>query len=432
MNPKIGDKVRIIKRDREFSGIIMPNETNNIVIKLDNGYNVGIKKEGIKEIKIIEKYNPKKAKGEKKMKKNKNLPNISILHTGGTIASKVDYRTGGVVARFTPEEILELFPELKDIANIDSRLLENMWTEDFRFKNFTTIANAILKEIKNGADGIIITQGTDFMCICAAILAFMLQNLPIPVILTGAQRSSDRGSSDAAMNLICAAEFIKQSDYKGVAVCMHKTQDDKICHILPPTKSRKMHSSRRDAFRAINTPPIAEVDYEKRKIKIIDKKEYKRWQKVERFEPRTKMQEKAGLIKTHPNMFPEQFLAFKGFKGLIIEGSGLGHAPIDAPNKDCDINKKNLDAIRKLVKDGTIIAMTTQTIYGSVQMHVYSKGIDLVKENIIQAKMLPETALVKLAWLLGNYKDKEKIKKLMQKNLVGELFDRIEEDTFLI
>ncbi|MBW3010746.1 Glu-tRNA(Gln) amidotransferase subunit GatD [Candidatus Woesearchaeota archaeon] len=438
--PKIGDKVRVTTKDREILGVVMPNETDTLVLKLDSGYNVGIDKRKIKKIEIVHKYNPGKEGPIKAAKTKKGLPEIAILHTGGTIASKVDYRTGGVVSRFTPEEILSMFPELKDIANISSKLLFNIWSEDMRFANIKKIARAIMDEAtdivegKSGAKGVILTMGTDYLHYVSAALAFMLQKMPIPVIIVGAQRSSDRGSSDAAMNLICAAEFIKQSDYKGIAICMHASSEDTECNILHPCKTRKMHTSRRDAFRPINCKPIAKIDYHTRKIIYL--------QGFDVYDPEVsemlELEEKVGLLKTYPNMFPEIIDAFKGYKGLVIEGGGLGQMPAASQNQENKLNEKVFDALKRLIKSGCIVVMTSQCIYGGVQMHVYSKGIDLVDAGVIPAKMLSETAFIKLAWILGNYSKKgtkqeiEKVKEMISEDLVGEMFDVIEKDTFLI
>jgi glutamyl-tRNA(Gln) amidotransferase subunit D len=255
----------------------------------------------------------------------------------------------------------------------------------------------------------------------------MLENCPVPVIIVGAQRSSDRPSSDAAANLISAFEFIAKTDFKGVAICMHENTEDKTCLILPACKTRKMHSSRRDAFRAINTKPIAKVDYETKKIEFIEKPK----QAEGEFALKPELEEKVALLKIHPNMDPKQFSFFKKYKGLVMEGTGLGQAPVGVPNKYCKVHKRILGAIKKLNDNGTIVAMTTQTIYGTVQMHVYSNAIDLVNAGVVESKMLPEVALMKLAWLLKNA-DKKEIKELMKQDLRGELFERIEEDTFLI
>jgi len=280
MTAKAGDRVRVITFDEIREGTLMPNEeTDSVVIKLDNGYNVGIDNKRVKEIKVIEKYKAKETHTEKPRKDSKK-PTISILHTGGTIASKVDYRTGAVYSSFNPEDLLNMFPELSDIANFKTQLLAKMWSDDLRFRHFEIIAKAIENEVKKGVDGIIIGMGTDNLAVASAALAFIVEQSPVPILLVGAQRSSDRGSSDAAMNIICAAEFISKTDFSGVAICMHESTADNNCAILPATKTRKLHSSRRDAFKPVNDTIIARIDYDTRKIQFI-KKEYTKKTKKE-------------------------------------------------------------------------------------------------------------------------------------------------------
>src|SRR3989344_3217277 len=249
-----GEGVQVPSGKKGYEGILLQSPREGLLIlKLESGYNVGINEKGSK-VQVL-----KPAAKKTEMKKGaiirSPLPKIMILHTGGTIASKVDYETGAVITRFTPEEIIELFPKLHDIASIDSRLLRNMWSGDMRFAHYNIMAKAIAEEIKKGVCGIIITHGTDTMGYTAAGLSFMLEGLNIPVILVGSQRSSDRGSTDAEMNLVCATQFIIKSGFKGVAICMHDTMSDDACVILPACKTRKMHSSRRDAFKSINVEP---------------------------------------------------------------------------------------------------------------------------------------------------------------------------------
>jgi glutamyl-tRNA(Gln) amidotransferase subunit D len=449
MGYKPGDKVKVITSDSEHTGILMPNqETDAVVIKLSSGYNIGIAKDKLVKIEPLDtpaadqpkKVPPPKgapgkatnAKGASAKPKShaKHAKRIMILHTGGTIASKVDYRTGGVIARFSPEELLGMFPELDKIASIDSKLISNMWSEDMRFVHYSLMARGVEEAIKAGFSGVIITHGTDTLGYTAAALAFILENLSIPVILVGAQRSSDRGSSDAGMNLICAAEFIAKTDFSGVAICMHDHSDDSVCAILPATKTRKLHSSRRDAFRAVNAKALAHIDFKTRKI-THDAPFPKPPEGA--FKVRDKMEDKVAILRCHPNMFPEQFDFYRKekYRGLVIEGTGLGQAPVAVPNEYCKIHEKNLEAIRNLTKAGIIVTMTSQTIFGRVHPHVYSNAIDLVDAGVLYSEdMLTETAFVKLAWLLGNYPPDE-VKKQYGENLRGEINSRIMPDEFL-
>jgi glutamyl-tRNA(Gln) amidotransferase subunit D len=431
----IGDSISVRAEGADVTGELMPRtdvgDAGTLVIKLGNGYNVGISKKNVKEIKLVSSASESTAAAPAPVKKNAKLMTISILHTGGTIASKVDYRTGGVTTRFTPQEILAMFPELREIANIESRLIRNMWSEDMRFAHYNLMAEEVEKEVKKGADGIIITHGTDTLHYSSAALAFMLEDLPIPVMLVGAQRSSDRGSTDAASNLINAAYFIANSDFAGVAICMHETANDDSCLILPATKTRKMHTSRRDAFRPINTTAVARVNYVKKSVSFIAKDHCKRSGaklKLKRFNEKLKV----GLVKTHTNMYASEIAAYGGFDGLVIEGFALGQAPINKVDEFTEEHPRILAAIRELSKKMPVV-MASQCIYGRLQMDVYSTARDLQAAGVVGnlSDMTPETAFIKLAWLLSNYK-KEEVISLITKNLRGEISARSDYGAFLI
>ncbi len=420
--PKPGDTVKVVTKKKTVAGILLPSPKQEMVlIKLGSGYNVGFPKKEVTAVTTIAKAKVP-IKTSSPPAPQKHLSTIAILHTGGTIASKVDYRTGAVATEFSPEELLALFPELKEIANLRSELISQMWSDDLRFKHFAVIAKAIEEQVKKGVRGIIIGIGTDNLAVASAALSFIVEKSPVPIILVGAQRSSDRGSSDAAMNLICAAEFVTKTDFGGVAICMHGQEDDEYCSILPATKTSKLHSSRRDAFKAVNAEPLARVGYKDRKIVFLAKDYLKRDSSLVL---RSKMEEKVGLLKIHVNMFPEQFSFFKGYKGLVIEGTGLGHTPGQAPNPEAIIHKKMYPALKKVIDSGCIVVMTTQCLFGGVNLNVYDKGRDLLELGVISGKdMLANTALVKLSWLLANY-PKENVKQLIGQNIRGEINERL-------
>ncbi len=421
----IGDMVLIKKGNKKYEGILMPRTGDNenvFVIKLRNGYNVGIKFE---DRISIEKTDAGKKEDVGRKTKNitidKNKPTISILHTGGTIASRVDYRTGGVVSSVSPEDLLEIYPELFDFANFRSRQVLNIFSEDMRLEHHQIIARAVEDEIKKGCDGIIITHGTDTMHYTSSMLSFMLQDLPVPVILVGAQRSSDRGSSDAALNLVSAVRFIAETDFSGIGICMHENSSDKSCLILPACKSRKLHTSRRDAFKAVNALPIARVS-----DKIEFFVEYPKKNRNRKVKLQDKFEKKVALLKITPNLDPGliEFFIKNNYKGLVLEGTGLGHSPVNQFDNPTKMNRQIFEALKKACEK-MVVVMTSQCIFGRVNMNVYSTGRDLQKIGIVPGEdMLPETAFVKLAWLLGNYPDKAK--ELIGKNIAGEISERSE------
>ena len=411
-----GDLVEIKTHAQTEQGILMPDpDENTIIIKLDNGYNLGFARKEVLSIKLLEKRKESQ-KEEKEKSFDKKKKTILILHTGGTIASKVDYKTGAVSAKFTAEDLLEMFPELNSVANIETELVSNMMSEDMRFDNYQKMAEAIKKHAKKKIAGIIIGHGTDTLGYTAAALSFMFEKINIPVLLVGSQRSSDRGSTDATQNLICAAEFIIKTKFVGVAVCMHNSASDDVCAILPATKTRKMHTSRRDAFKAINDSPIALVDYNKRTVKFLNEN-YSKKTKDNELILKEKLSEKVGLLKVHPNIDPKLFKFFtENYKAFVIEGTGLGHAPTNM-----GVNLKNFELLKSFIKRGGIVAMTSQCLYGAVHSYVYTNLRKLSEIGCLFCEdMLPETAFIKLSWLMGNYPE-DKVKELMVKNLRGEI-----------
>jgi glutamyl-tRNA(Gln) amidotransferase subunit D len=437
---KIGTRISVVKGKQCYEGLLMPRseigDTNSIVLKLDNGYNIGIRFEKGIKVKKSKKREPRKVKEEmkfemgkenfKKLKFNAKKPEIGFISTGGTIISRVDYRTGGVSPLEKPEELLTNIPELKNIVNIKKVLSPfRKASEDLNYKDWQNLAKLVAKEL-NKKKGVIIAHGTDTMHYTSAALSFMLKNVFKPVVLVGSQRSSDRGSSDSSMNLVCASH-VAISNIAEVGICMHGSTDDHYCYFTRGTKVRKMHSTRRDAFRSINEPPLAKI-YQDGKISIMNKNHKKRNDKKKvtvdvKFEPRIAM------LKTYPGSEPEilEFLVKKGYKGFVIEGTGMGHVPTDS-------DKSWIPVIKKMTKKGIPVVVATQTIYGRTNTNVYTNLRILFHEaGAIPAQdMLPETAYVKLGWVLGHTKKMNKVREMMMTNIAGEITEKTEIETFLV
>ncbi len=428
---ELGDMIKIETKNTVFEGELMPKteagDENTIVIKLKSGYNIGVDSEGADVTKIASrKVQPFPMA---KPKTGKGLPKVSVLWTGGTIGSKVDYKTGGVNVEVKAEELFYYVPELPNTANIELKLLFSIYSEDMSYVEWQKIAEEAAKELNKGMRGIVIAHGTDTMHYTAAALSFMLGNLNAPVVLTGSQRSSDRGSSDAFLNLSAATSFAAKSDIAEVGICMHATSSDDKMSFIRGVKARKMHTSRRDAFRPINDKPIAysnqngDISYTKNEYKKIGSGK-------EKIDLKTKFDPKTALIKIYPNSDPEilEHIVGKGAKGVILEGTGLGHVPVSTTNA----GKSWLPHIKKAVDGGVVIGITSQTLYGRVNENVY-RNLRLISGAgaVYCEDMLPEVAYVKLGWLLGNH-NQEKAKELLNKNIVGEIKKRIEFDEFLV
>lgn len=419
---KPGDEVELTVNKEKIEGTFLPSQnTETIQVKLKSGYNYSVNKKKVSSIKILSKQE-KKETSLPEVQKKPNLKSISILHTGGTVASSVDYETGAVTAKFTPEDLLKMFPEIRGLANLSSRLVRNMASDDMRFAHYNLLADEIKKEIGKGVDGIIITHGTDTMHYTAAALTFMLNHLAVPVILVGSQRSSDRGSTDASLNLKAAVSFIVNSDFAEVAVCMHASLNDDKCLIIQGTKARKMHSSRRDAFKSVNCLPFAEIENNKINFLRADysKADKNKKLSISKFDEKLKI----GILKSHPNMYAAELKPYEKFDGLILEGTGLGHMPISEIDEFTSENKKIFAELKKLAKKIPVV-MSTQTIYGRVNLNVYSPGRTLQDIGILGnlSDLTPETAFIKLAWLISNHP--KSVKQMFSENLKGELSSRI-------
>jgi glutamyl-tRNA(Gln) amidotransferase subunit D len=429
---EIGNDIKLEKDKKIYEGILMPRielgDKNCLVLKLKNGYNIGIKfKKGVKINKIKNSLRVVKKKGKevKVMIFDKKLPMISIIGTGGTIASKIDYKTGGVYASFSANDIVAKVPELKEMANIKVEQIMNIMSEDMTPDGWKETARAIAKEVNSGVRGVIVIHGTDTLHYTAAALSFMLKDLPCPVALVGSQRSSDRGSSDTIMNVVCAVNFVVNSNVAEVCTVMHGSMEDDYCFAIRGTKVRKMHTSRRDAFRPMDELPIAKIYWKDKKIEILNEDYRKRSDKKVKVED--KIEEKVALIKIYPGINPDiiDFYVEKGYRGIVIEATGIGHTPT--------LGKFSfLPKVEKAVRSGIPVVITSQCLYGRTHPTIYRNTRELFNRGAIYAEdIIPETAYVKLSWILGQTKEIEKVREMMITNYAGEITGRIDPRAFL-
>jgi glutamyl-tRNA(Gln) amidotransferase subunit D len=414
---EIGDIIRVVKDGATYEGLLIPRfeygDDKHIVVKLKSGYNVGIR---ITPTTRIEKVGVgvKPAFVPPPLPKQKSdLPRVAIISTGGTIASRVDYRTGGVRPALSASDLYSVVPELSEIATIETEILFSIFSEDMTPKHWPEIAKAVAKHIEDGVSGVVVAHGTDTMAYTSAALSFALQDLPVPVIMVGAQRSADRPSSDAATNLTGAVAAAARAPFAEVVVAMHETVSDKSIVFHRGTKVRKCHTSRRDAFKSVNSMPLAKMEGEQI---VILSDDYRRRDPARKPVLKPNFDDKVALVKFHPGLNPKivEWYIQEGYKGIILEGTGLGH-----------VGKYCLSAIRKAVENDVIVAMTSQCIWGRVNMNVYDTGRDLLEIGVIPLEdMLPETALVKLMWIFGQTKDIEEAKKLLVTNIAYEISPR--------
>jgi glutamyl-tRNA(Gln) amidotransferase subunit D len=420
---QIGDKISIlVKRggsEEQVDGILMPRthsgEGDYLVVKLRTGYNVGIQLQSVSSLNVAGKGAEPHFTRPPLPHQRIGLPRVSILSTGGTIASKVDYRTGAVKPALDAEDLYSVVPELAELADIKAKVVSSIFSENIGPQSWPNIAESVAEQIRSGANGVVIAHGTDTLGYTAAALSFALNRPPVPVILVGSQRSSDRPSSDAAANLTASTAIAAKAPFAEVVVAMHDWISDERIAIHLGTKVRKCHTSRRDAFESVNMPPVAYYDLIHRSIDVKSKTLCKR-RSVSDWSLRPKFDGNVVLIKFYPGMSGAliDWAIASGQNGIVLEGSGLGH-----------ISEAMFPAIERAIEDDIVVAMSSQCIWGRVHMNVYSTGRDLLRMGVIPlGDMLPETALVKMMWAFGNEANPAEVKAMMTKNVAGELSDR--------
>ena len=420
---EVGDIVEIVSEGRKYEGIVIPrSETgrgDHVVVKLKSGYNIGIRLTSGFTIRKIGKGTKPTFASPPIPEQKPELPKVAIMSTGGTIASRVDYRTGAVRSALAASDLYGVVPELGNIARVDTKILLSLYSENITPRHWGEIARAIAEKVSSGIDGVVIAHGTDTMAYTAAALSFALQNLPVPVVVVGAQRSSDRPSSDAATNLIGAVQLAANAPFAEVVLAMHETVSDTAIVAHRGTKVRKCHTSRRDTFKSINASPLARIKDSQITMLTND---FQKRKSASHLVLKPDFSEDVALIKFHPGLKPSviDWYVDQGCKGVILEGTGLGHV-----SKFCFSAMQNANA------QGVVVALASQCIWGRVNMHVYDTGRDLLDLGVIPLDdMLPETGLVKLMWALGQTQVPEEAKNLLRTNIAGEFSPRtLSEET---
>jgi glutamyl-tRNA(Gln) amidotransferase subunit D len=420
---EIGDVIRVTKDGESWEGILIPRseigDEHHIVLKMKSGYNVGVRIDSTAKVEKVGEGVKPTFTPPPLPEQNKSLPRVAIVSTGGTIASRVDYRTGGVRPALSASELYSVVPELSEIAVVDTEILFSIYSENITAKHWIATAKAVAKHIENGVDGVVVAHGTDTLGYSAAALSFALQDLPVPVVMVASQRSADRPSSDAATNLVGAVRAAVSAPFAEVVIAMHETVSDTSIVFHRGTKVRKCHTSRRDTFKSINASPLARI--EDNKIRMLTKS-YRKRDVSRKLKLNPKFEEKVAFVKAYPDLNPEviDWYVDKGVRGIVLEGTGLGH-----------VGDYLFSAIRNAVEKGVIVCMTSQCIWGRLNMNVYDQGRDLLALGVISLDdMLPETAYVKLRWVLGQTADIEEAKRLLKENIAYEysartIYDKI-------
>jgi glutamyl-tRNA(Gln) amidotransferase subunit D len=406
---------------REWKGaVVPPHEMSGdriLQLKLATGYNVGLRLSPTDRIEIVE---PAPANGNGSNRAvDRTAPSlgpgwVALLTTGGTIASRVDYRTGGVRPVRDESEILGFYPDLDREGPVRVIPVFDRLSEEIGPPDWEEMARRTVGAFADGARGVVIAHGTDTLAYTSAALSFLLENLPGPVVVVGAQRSPDRPSSDGFTNLAAAVRLARHPEIGEVVVVMHEGLSDDRFAIHRGTRVRKMHSSRRDAFRSRNGPPIGWIEGSTVHL-------------VHPFRSRSEgaatyvgpMGSGAAVLWFQPGLEPSRAESYvAGARGVIIAGTGLGHVALS-----------HLPWIRSAIARGTTVAMTTQCLEGVADPYVYATGRELSRAGVLYlGDMLPETAYTKLLWALGRSEDPAVVRELLLAPRAGEVEPRHEAE----
>jgi glutamyl-tRNA(Gln) amidotransferase subunit D len=418
-------KVRITKDKATYEGLLLPRSQHTadayVTLKVDTGYNLGV---------LIDNDTRIEETGHQKghyqlphidVEFKKELPNVTLLGTGGTVASRLDYRTGAVLPAFTPEELFSAVPELVSTVNLTPKTLYQILSENFRPEYWVKTAKAIAKEIESGVDGVIIGHGTDTMCTTGAALSYFLRNLPVPVVLVGSQRSSDRPSSDGPRNILYAATLAGHADFAETVVCMHGSTSDSYNFIHRATRCRKMHSSRRDTFRTLDDIPLGKID---ESGVTWFKDDIRPRGPAEDFYLDTKIDTRVGMLYSYPGMNPDilDSMVDLRYHGIVIIGTGLGHVGTDI-----------YPPLERCQEEEIPVVLVVEPLFGYIHLRVYETGRDMLARGVIEGgNMLPSAAYTKLIWVLGHTRNIEEVKNLMQTSIAGEITARESPRGFML
>lgn len=325
---------------------------------------------------------------------------ILMLSTGGTLASS--HSENGLAPGLHGNDILDRISGLTDGFLVEEEELFMLDSSNMQPEEWSAIARRVYERRKE-YDGIVIIHGTDTLAYTASALSFALQQIEIPVVLTGSQVSIENPIADATENCR-AALHMAASHCPGVYVAFNRK-------IMLGVRASKVRTRSFDAFESIDYPYAARINSGGLLINP-EMKKHKGGECV----LRERFCTDVFLLKLFPGISPDVFLRLQemGVRGIYIEAFGIGGLPFE---------RRNLtEVIGKAVADGMIIAVGSQCLYEGSDFTVYEVGRQVLAQGVIETgNMTSEAAVTKLMWALGQYRTPEEVKSVMQQNLLGEM-----------
>lgn len=323
------------------------------------------------------------------------------MTTGGTIASESSDE--GLKPGLLSGDILTNVNSIAERYDVTTRDLFQLDSSNIQPEEWQLIARSIAASYRD-YDGIVITHGTDTMAYTSSVLAFMLRNIPVPVVLTGSQLPVSHPLTDAKDNLFCAFAMAS-SGHPGVFLAFNRK-------VLRGCRAVKVRTKSFDAFESINCPPVAKVD-----VGGLIVSEELILHPADGFELKDNLCSDVFLIKIIPGLNPDllNMLRHTGCRGVVIEAFGAGGMHF--------MRRDLISALQALADSGVAVIVCSQCLYESCDFSIYQTGMRLVEHNgIIQARdMTTEAAVTKLMWCLGQTEELAELRRLFTSDLAGEL-----------
>lgn len=328
------------------------------------------------------------------------MKKILMLSTGGTLASS--HSDSGLAPGLHGNDILSRIAGLTDGFRIDEEELFLLDSSNIQPEEWSLIAKRVYDRRKE-YDGIVIIHGTDTLAYTAGALSFALQQIEIPVVLTGSQVSIENPIADATENCRTALHMAA-SGCPGVYVAFNRK-------VMFGTRASKVRTRSFDAFESINYPYAARINSSGLLLNPAITKRHK-----ETCILQNRFCTDVFLLKLFPGISPDIFsrLADMGIRGVYVEAFGIGGLPF---------LKRNLTlTIRQVVETGMIIAVGSQCLYEGSDFTIYEAGRQVLDCGVIETgNMTSEAAMTKLMWALGQCEDPARVREIMNTNLLGEM-----------
>ncbi len=325
---------------------------------------------------------------------------ILLIATGGTIASQVSDE--GLVPSIGAEKLLRCVPEIFDFCDVDAVQPYNIDSTNVTPAHWIALAQTI-KDNYERYDGFVVCHGTDTMSYTAAMLSYLVQHSPKPIVLTGSQQPIDKEDTDGRINLRDSFLYAASDKACDVVIVFQGK-------VIAGTRAKKIRTKSFNAFTSVDFPNLAVI----RDGKII---QYITTPKSDAPTFYTELNEKVALLTLTPGVKGEMLDAyFKMNDAVVLSGYGTGGIPEGDYYGFYEV-------ISSWENKGKTLVVTTQVEQEGSDMNVYRVGRGLKNrfEILESYSMTYESIITKLMWILARVQGDEAVKELFYQTVNYDL-----------